>query len=40
VTSGYTRQEEHKAGVFQTAFERALMNVLADDAFVAAATTP
>ena len=40
VTSGYNRQAEHSAGIFQTAFERALRNVLADEAFVAAASTP
>jgi hypothetical protein len=40
VTSGYNRQVEHSAGIFQTAFERALMNVMADEGFVAAASTP
>jgi hypothetical protein len=36
VTSGYNRQTEHSAGIFQTAFERALKNLLADEKFVAA----
>lgn len=39
-TSGYTRQVEHSAGIFQTAFEGALKNLLANAEFVAAVTKP
>ena len=36
-TTGFKRQDEHSAGVFRKAFNLALMNLLADEDFVAAA---
>lgn len=38
VTSGYSRQAVHSAGIFQITFENALKNILADEKFAAAVT--